>query len=205
MHYCSRINLEDFPIDRRKITAAIIGGGKSTRFGSPKLLAVFRGAPLVQRALRLAERLSDHVLAVCGNLDYPFPPRVTVMHDLIPDCGPLGGIDTALQTARTDWLFTLPGDVPLLPYEVYQEVWKLRHPERPVVAFSHNGIEPLVALWPVALKDTVRGFLDERELRMRYVLKQCNVVECHIPKRLPNYRPKWFANVNTVEDLNKLI
>ncbi|GAB4337999.1 MAG: molybdenum cofactor guanylyltransferase [Calditrichia bacterium] len=204
MHYCSRINLEDFPIDRKKVTAAIIGGGKSTRFGSPKLLALYRNQPLVAHMLQLAAQLSDQILAVCGNLAYSFPPQIRVLSDLIPDCGPLGGVDTALQTSSTDWLFTLPGDVPLLPLAVYQELWKLRNPQKPVVAFSERGIEPLVALWPVGLRGTVRGFLEERELRLRFVLRACQAVECHIPERLANYRPEWFANVNTIDDLNAL-
>jgi len=48
--------------------AIILAAGESKRFGSTKQLAEYEGAPLVQRAVRLAEAVcGDHSVLVTGN------------------------------------------------------------------------------------------------------------------------------------------
>lgn len=50
-----------------KLTVAIIAGGKSNRFGSPKAQALFNKKPLIDYAVKLAKSISEQVIIVNGN------------------------------------------------------------------------------------------------------------------------------------------
>src|SRR3954451_15509884 len=84
-------------------SAVILGGGKSSRMGSPKALLSFDGEPLVVHITRRLNSLfSDIVVAAApGELFLEFDrllgsrstqPNVTLIHDEIAYQGPVGGI-----------------------------------------------------------------------------------------------------------------
>ena len=55
----------------KNISAAIIAGGKSTRFGGPKVWAEFRGKRLIDHAVDLAQDIAGQVFIVNGkDVDY---------------------------------------------------------------------------------------------------------------------------------------
>jgi molybdopterin-guanine dinucleotide biosynthesis protein A len=95
------------------LTGALLVGGASVRFGSPKALATFRGETLAERAHRLLTEACDEVLAVgkAGELgELPFP----VVDDGTDDRAPVHGLIAALRRATHDVVVALPVDVPLM-------------------------------------------------------------------------------------------
>src|SRR6188768_3177380 len=79
---------------------AILAGCRSSRMGQNK------------SRLRLGKRtLLGHVRATAERLRLPV--RV-IRKDLVPGCGPLGGIHTALKTSRKQVILFLPCDTPFV-------------------------------------------------------------------------------------------
>ncbi len=84
------------------LLGAVLAGGGSRRFGSPKTLARLHGRPLWQVAAERLKAVCDDVVAVVNH------PRVAreVELDTLPDrrslMGPLGGLDAALHRAVRD-------------------------------------------------------------------------------------------------------
>jgi aminoglycoside 6-adenylyltransferase len=88
-------------------------GGASTRFGSPKALASFRGKTLAERGFRLLEEVCDEVLAVgktADGLGLPFP----VLDDASEERAPVFGLIAGLRAAANEVCVALPVDCPLV-------------------------------------------------------------------------------------------
>src|SRR5215213_7030364 len=82
----------------RLLEICILAGGLSSRMGRDK------------SKLRLGGKtLLSHVRKTAGTLDLPV--RV-VRRDLVPRCGPMGGIYTALKTTSAEAVLFLACDMP---------------------------------------------------------------------------------------------
>jgi molybdopterin-guanine dinucleotide biosynthesis protein A len=93
------------------LTGALLVGGASKRFGSPKALATFRGETLAGRGRRLLEEACDEVLVVGKPADaLPFD----VLDDGAAGRAPVHGLVAALREATHDVVVALPVDVPLV-------------------------------------------------------------------------------------------
>ena len=184
---------------KNRLTAAIIAGGKSRRFGSQKLLAIKEGKRLIDYALELSFSLSDRILLV-GDLELNVPDSVSRVKDLVPGCGPIGGIYTALESAKEGWVAVLPGDMPYLTSEVYNYLLGKTEDERPIVAVSPDGIEPLVSLWPVKCSSFLKERISKRNYKLREALSGCMAVEEDI-SHLVKSEPRLLLNINYQDDI----
>jgi len=187
-------------------TAAVLAGGKSSRLGRPKALVTVRDGTLLERAVALAQVLSGRVLLVLAHKDQiSAPPQGTeVLADRIPDCGPLGGIYTALTACKTPWLAVLPCDMPFLSPAVYRFLFQNISPGRVAVARSHRGVEPLVSIWPKEAEGWVEEELRSGKKALWRLLRKSRAVSVDLPAGLSGYRKEWFFNLNTPADLHAL-
>ena len=95
------------------LTGILLVGGASSRFGSSKALAPFRGETLAARGHRLLTEACDEVLVVgkAGELEgLPF----AVVDDGTDDRAPVFGLIAGLRLASHEHVVALPVDVPLV-------------------------------------------------------------------------------------------
>lgn len=135
---------------------AILAGGRSRRYGTPKAFAEVGGVSLVERARRALAPSTRAVILVgddprLGAFGLPLHP------DVHPDVGPLAGLHTALRAAveaGAPGAFVLACDLPLVPAELvralvlcFAEAGGTRAvlPESP----GPLGVEPLCGCYPV--------------------------------------------------------
>ncbi len=189
------------PHPQKGLTAAIIAGGKSRRFGAPKALAQLGNRRLLDYALDLAAAIAPKILLNWNDVN-PDSISVETVADKWQECGPLGGIHAVLHAATTPWVAILPCDMPLLAPVVYQFLWRHRQPDVPVVAISQRGMEPLVAVWPKKLSRSpvLEEMLQTKRLSLRAALKSLNCRPARVCE-MPDYRPAFFTNVNYPQDL----
>jgi molybdopterin-guanine dinucleotide biosynthesis protein A len=91
----------------------LLVGGASTRFGSPKALAVFDGETLGERAYRALGDAFERVMAVGKEgdaLPLPFP----VFDDGSDERAAIVGIAASLRLAETELCVVLPTDMPFV-------------------------------------------------------------------------------------------
>jgi molybdopterin-guanine dinucleotide biosynthesis protein A len=132
------------------IAGLVLAGGKSSRFGSDKAQALLDGRTLLDWSLAA---LRPHCIAVevsgPGLPDAPGDPD-----------GPLSGIKAGLIWARSmgaTRLATLPCDTPWVPADL---IPRLAAVDAPVVsARTAEGLQPLCALWSVALLEALTAEL----------------------------------------------
>jgi len=131
------------------ILGAVLAGGMSSRFGSDKALAEFRGHTLLVHAVDMLSGWCEHVIVV-GRETAPAPT--------LPDwpragMGPLGGIAAALHHARDEgyeYLLTCGVDSLALPEELPDLLM-------PAPAFVES--QPVIGLWPAGVATTVEDIL----------------------------------------------
>jgi molybdenum cofactor guanylyltransferase len=96
---------------RDRVTGALLVGGASTRFGSPKALAEFGGETLAERGHRVLAAAFGEVIVVgkaVDEFDLPFP----LLDDGSDVRAAIVGVAAALRLARTDLVVVLPTDMP---------------------------------------------------------------------------------------------
>lgn len=184
------------------VTSALIAGGQSRRFGSSKLLARFKDKRLIDHALNIASAISPDTILIGDSPSATEAEGVPIYKDIIPGCGPLGGVYTALYYARQKYVAILPADMPLLAVDVYRFLYPSCTQERPVVAFSHKGLEPLVSIWPVTILAELEKSIKNRQYSLHKLLQNLNAKEIELEAYMPNYQQHWFKNINYKEDLN---
>ena len=106
------------------LSGVLLVGGASTRFGSPKALARFRGETLAERAWRVLGEACDERLAVgkAGELELPFP----VLDDGSELRAPIVGVLAGLRAAAHETVVFLPVDCPLVTPELLRALGEAR-------------------------------------------------------------------------------
>ena len=81
------------------LTVVIQAGGQSRRMGKDKALIPFQGQPLISRVIQRVLPVASEILITTNKpQDFDFLPY-TLITDIIPGRGALGGVYTALNAA----------------------------------------------------------------------------------------------------------
>ena len=107
-------------------TVAIFAGGKSTRFGSPKVNAKIDGVEFGEIIARVIRDAGFSKIYMIGG-DSLDAKRwgMSFVPDLYVDSGPLGALITAMRACETEQLMTLPCDVPYIKAETSKALSEL--------------------------------------------------------------------------------
>ena len=194
---------------------AILAGGLARRLGGGDKSLRLVGDRTV--LARLIERLTPQVTRVVLNAnDDPErfgAPGLPVIADSLPDHpGPLAGVLAALDwTAASapgiNWVVTVPGDAPFIPRNLVMRLHAGRQRVNANIACAGSGgrTHPVIALWPVSVRDGLRSAVAEFGMRSVGGFTQrhaCVVVDW------PALPADPFFNVNSPEDLaeaNRLV
>jgi len=198
----------------RRLGASVIvlAGGRSSRFGAPKLDATLDGRPLLDHVLDLAARLSDDiVVAVAPAQDKPaMPAGVRVVGDTSAFGGPLAGLASALDVIEREIVIVLAGDMPRLGTAIVQPLLIVlgSFAEVDAVVLERDGMRrplPLVAR-AKPVREAARAILGSGgEHSLRALLDQLEtrvIAEAHWTALDPTGTA--LADVDRPEDLDAL-
>jgi molybdopterin-guanine dinucleotide biosynthesis protein A len=105
------------------VTALILAGGRSSRFGRDKLAEPIDGRPLLWHAIDAVRPLVDEVLIVSApGADPIVPDDVLVVRDRVAFEGPLTGLLAGLLEARAPVVIVAGGDMPTMVGAVLAEM-----------------------------------------------------------------------------------
>lgn len=178
---------------RPDLTGALLVGGASTRFGSPKALAELDGETLAERGWRVLGELCDERIAVgkaTDRLALPFP----VLDDGSEIRAALAGLVAAVRTATNDVCVVLPVDCPRVTAQLLSELADACA-EGVDVAAPQTG--PLPAVYRRSSLPVLERALAAERLSLRAALASLRVVVVDVD-------PELLANVNSPADLERL-
>jgi molybdopterin-guanine dinucleotide biosynthesis protein A len=161
----------------------VLAGGRSTRFGSDKLLAPLDGRPLLEHAVRALAAVTTEVVVVVGPVgDGPPLPSsvelgipVRLVRDPIPGGGPLVGLLAGLERVAESSVLVAAGDMPTLVPDVLRALLRAlaaSGQDADAVALALRGRrQPLpVALRTGAASEAGRRLLADGERRLGAIL-----------------------------------
>jgi molybdenum cofactor guanylyltransferase len=133
------------------LTLVIQAGGESRRMGQDKALMPFLGRPLISRVIERLAPLADEILVTTNRpesyrfLDLPLQP------DLIPGRGALGGLYTAVASAKHPLVAVAACDMPFASQELFALERDLLEAEAADVVIppseEGHGYDPLHAVY----------------------------------------------------------
>jgi molybdenum cofactor guanylyltransferase len=98
-----------------RVSAIVLAGGRSSRFGRDKLAEPVDGRPLLLHAIDAVRRLASEVLVVVApDAGQEVPGGVVIVHDPTPFEGPLAGTAAGLRAAHEPVCLVVGGDSPSL-------------------------------------------------------------------------------------------
>lgn len=96
-----------------RVTAIVLAGGQSRRFGRDKLAESIEGRPLLHHAVASVIGVADEVIVVLApGAQTELPAGVTIVHDPAAFEGPLVGLLAGLQVATSSTVLVVGGDMP---------------------------------------------------------------------------------------------
>ena len=96
------------------MTGVILSGGSNRRMGENKAFLRVEGERLIDRTVRLFRAVFQEVIIVTASpLDY-LDQQATIVTDILPEKGALGGIYTGLFFASDEYAFVAACDMPFL-------------------------------------------------------------------------------------------
>jgi molybdopterin-guanine dinucleotide biosynthesis protein A len=185
-------------------SVAILSGGRATRFGGrDKGMLLVDGRTIRDRQVAALSSLTDDIMVVgvrdASRRDRPVEgtaPRQIA--DIVPGCGPLGGLHAALTEARGDALFLVACDMPYLTAPFVAYLLSLAGDADIIVPQTERGYHPLCAVYTRACLPPVAARLADRRLRIRELVEEMptRVVTAEEIDRFGD-RHLLLANVNT--------
>ena len=177
-------------------SAAILAGGQATRFGGrDKSALIVEGRTILDRQLAELSALTTDMLVVGGRTPVAGARAVA---DVVPGCGPLGGVHAALTAARGEAVFVVAGDMPYITAAFARYLLDLAVSADVVVPRTERGYHPLCAVYTRACLAPVARRLAERRLKMTDLVRElrARVVTAEELNRFGD-RHRLLANVNT--------
>jgi molybdopterin-guanine dinucleotide biosynthesis protein A len=187
------------------ITLAILAGGQGSRMGKPKAELIIHGLPILRFLLQQLNWPGPTLLVTAPTREHP-PAHEdfnTEAIDPMPDMGPLGGVITALDHARTDWVLLASVDMPGL--SPAQLDWLIRHRgEKGLLAQrSENNktwIEPFPCILHRSLVEIIRQRYASGDRSVKGLAEIPGIFALPAPLDLD---PRVWSNLNRPEDLRE--
>jgi molybdopterin-guanine dinucleotide biosynthesis protein A len=177
-------------------SAAILAGGRATRFGGrDKSALMVDGRTILDRQIDVLSEVTDDVLIVGGQQRHQ---RARLVQDQYAGYGPLGGLHAALADARSTPVFVVGCDMPYVTSALVAHLLERAADVDAVVPRTERGLHPLCAVYTRGCLDAVARRLANGQLKMLDLLAELRtrVVSGEEIDRFGD-RHRLLANVNT--------
>ena len=186
------------------LSVVIQAGGQSSRMGQDKALKLFLGRPLIQRVIERLQPIADEMLVTTNHPeDYAFL-NLLLFTDLKPGRGALGGLYTALFSAKNSIVAVAACDMPFANAELFKAASDIlvREEADVVIAKTDEGYEPLHAVYRrETCIPAIEAAIDSDKWRMDSWFPQVKI-RVLTPEEIKRYDTDGlaFSNINTPEE-----
>ena len=187
-----------------QVTGVILAGGRATRMGGvDKGLVPIHGRPMIAWVIdALRPQVSDVLINANRNHDRYGEFACPVIDDGDSEFrGPLAGMISAMQVARTPYIAVVPCDSPLIGGELVERLYAAAASSGSPIAAAHDGerLQPVFALLSCDLLEDLAGYLDDGERKIDRWYDRHGYVTVDFSDVA-----ETFANINAPDDKRAL-
>ena len=178
------------------ISAFILIGGKSERFGSEKWRAIINGKSVLDRIWDACMHFEERV--VIGK-EKPKNFKKPFICDQLEIQAPINGLYTAIQHTEHDWIQLVSCDLPLIEADVFQMLWNRNTQESDIVIpFSNNRYQVTCALYHKRTLNYLESAINENDFSLLSLIKNLKITKVNFNS------DKRFWNMNTKKNLGEI-
>ena len=178
------------------ISAFILIGGKSERFGSEKWRANINGKSVLNRIWDACMHFEERV--VIGK-EKPKNFKKPFICDQLEIQAPINGLYTAIQHTEHDWIQLVSCDLPLIEADVFQMLWNRNTQESDtVIPFSNNRYQVTCALYHKRILSYLESSINENNYSLLSLIKNLKITKVNFNS------DKRFWNMNTKKNLGEI-
>ena len=189
-----------FSILSAEVTGVILAGGMSERMGTDKALLMLEARPFIGIITDIFRSVLHSVLISSNDAGKYADFGVPVVPDSYKDCGPLGGIYSALQFSHASYVFVTMCDAPFISPELVRFVRVSSSRHEITVARDNDIVHPLFGIYPSSVLPRIERYLDRGGRRVMDFLDEegCRLVDVAAWK-------DQLRNINNPEDYEKIV
>jgi len=186
------------------MVAIILSGGNNRRMLHNKAFLQMGQKSIIEREIEVLSTLFSTIFVVTNTPENHEHLRVSLVSDLVPGKGPLGGIYSGLMASKDKYNFVVSCDLPFLNAGLISYMIELTEGHDIVVPRLNGLVEPLHAIYSKHCLIPIKRQLDRNELKIQSFFGEVKVRYIR-ESEIKRYDPKGIAffNVNTEEDLGK--
>jgi molybdopterin-guanine dinucleotide biosynthesis protein A len=178
------------------ISAFILIGGKSERFGSEKWRANINGKSVLDRIWDACMHFEERV--VIGK-EKPKNFKKPFICDQLEIQAPINGLYTAIQHSEHDWIQLVSCDIPLIEADVFQMLWNSNAQESDIVIpFSNNRYQVTCALYHKRTLNYLESAINKNNFSLLSLIKNLKITKVNFNS------DKRFWNMNTKKNLGEI-
>jgi len=186
------------------ITGIILAGGQARRMGGQdKGLIELARKPMIEYVLNaIKPQVDDIIINANRNQSvyegYGFP----VVADQVEGyCGPLAGMASGLEAAKTPFVVTVPCDSPLIPDDLVQKLYSaLQDDDAEICTARSNGrLQPVFTVMKTEILPSMLEYLNNGERKIDKWFEQHRLAIADFSEQ-----PDTFININSAEELTAL-
>jgi len=163
---------------KKRIEICILAGGLSSRMGRDKA-ALRLGNRTMLSMVRSAARISGYAVRV-------------IRRDVVPRCGPLGGVLTGLMTSSAERVVFLACDMPFVTAELLIHVINKTRSDRALFIAKQSKVGfPFVL--PTSARELVSKQIEKGELSLHELARRLGAEKLKVPQKFSGE----LENVNT--------
>jgi molybdenum cofactor guanylyltransferase len=184
------------------VTGIILAGGQGRRFGGDKALYRYMGKSLVEHSIEALEPLCSELLLSANQPGSFSFTQKTIVPDVFPNCGPLGGMYSCLLRSASDDNLVVPCDMPGIKTELLAALLAPKADYQAVVPLNHGVMEPMVCYLHRSAIGKIKEALENKQYRLSKLFENLNC--CYVEtSTLGCYSSALFANINRVSDMEQ--
>ena len=191
-----------------EIGCVILAGGKSSRMGQDKALLRYEGKFFIEKIAEELNFFEEKMIARGNNAELENLVKKDlwkVVPDEYENHGPLGGLHAALKKCKSDAMFVVTCDMPLISRKLIKKmcyIYEQEDKSDAVIAVTNDGrLHPLCGIYCKNLYACMEKNLLQNNNRMMSILKESKVTYI----QLDDLDSKYLRNINTRVEYQNLI
>lgn len=172
--------------------------------GREKSLMIWRGQPLIERASTLLSSLNLEVHVVLGSSMQARRHEVSTVIDILPGCGPMGGILSGLRHSKKRLNCFIPCDMPMLTKDLLSSLGNQAKDYDAVVPRDKSSrVQPLVGYYSPRCIDILTKWIGDKRLSLTELIGSGEIRVKILENAIGDSAEDVFLNINDLQSFKQ--